>query len=83
MHVQRPDGEALSEYHRVIWCPFIPDDCDDSSNTESSTQDASRVLVLTHNEKVRKFSDFIMHERKRYMVHVIYSLLQSKCQIIA
>lgn len=51
MHVQRPDGEALSEYHRVIWCPFIPDDCDDSSNTESSTQDASRVLVLTHNEK--------------------------------
>jgi hypothetical protein len=47
----------------------IPDDCDDSSNTESSTQDASRVLVLTHNEKVRKFSDFIMHERKRYMVH--------------
>lgn len=51
MHVLRPEGEPISEYHRVIWCPFIPDDCDDSSMTESSTQDASRVLVLTHNEK--------------------------------
>ncbi|VDI24652.1 enhancer of mRNA-decapping protein 4 [Mytilus galloprovincialis] len=51
LHIRRPDGEQPSEFHRVIWCPFIPDDCDDSSMTESSTQDASRVLVLTHNEK--------------------------------
>lgn len=56
MHVKRPSTEQPSEFHRVIWCPFIPDDCDDSSMTESSTQDASRVLVLTHNEKVSNYS---------------------------
>ncbi|KAJ8303214.1 hypothetical protein KUTeg_019610 [Tegillarca granosa] len=50
LYVTRPKDTELSEYHRVIWCPFIPDDCDDSSITDSSTQDASRVLVLTQNE---------------------------------
>lgn len=52
LKITRPRGTIPTEYHRVIWCPFIPDDCDDSSVTESSTQDASRVLVLTHGEKV-------------------------------
>ncbi|XP_062607196.1 enhancer of mRNA-decapping protein 4-like, partial [Saccostrea cucullata] len=51
LKVARPRGTISTEYHRVIWCPFIPDDCDDSSVTESSTQDASRVLVLTHGER--------------------------------
>lgn len=51
LKITRPRGTIPTEYHRVIWCPFIPDDCDDSSVTESSTQDASRVLVLTHGEK--------------------------------
>ncbi|XP_022340302.2 enhancer of mRNA-decapping protein 4-like isoform X1 [Crassostrea virginica] len=51
LKITRPRGIS-TEYHRVIWCPFIPDDCDDSSATESSsTQDASRVLVLIHSEK--------------------------------
>ncbi|OWF47144.1 enhancer of mRNA-decapping protein 4-like [Mizuhopecten yessoensis] len=51
LHVLRDKDTPHTEYHRLIWCPFIPDDSDDSSVTESSTQDASRVLVLTHNEK--------------------------------
>ncbi|XP_060069080.1 enhancer of mRNA-decapping protein 4-like [Ylistrum balloti] len=51
LHVRRDKEAPRTEYHRLIWCPFIPDDSDDSSVTESSTQDASRVLVLTHNEK--------------------------------
>jgi len=55
MNILRTKDTPLTGYHRVIWCPFIPDDCDDSSATESSTQDASRVLVLTHDEKVDIF----------------------------
>lgn len=51
LHVVRDKDTPHTEYHRLIWCPFIPDDTDDSSVTESSTQDASRVLVLTHKEK--------------------------------
>ncbi|XP_033754002.1 enhancer of mRNA-decapping protein 4-like isoform X2 [Pecten maximus] len=51
LHVLRDKDTPRTEYHRLIWCPFIPDDSDDSSVTESSTQDASRVLVLTHKEK--------------------------------
>ena len=43
----------MSEFHRVIWCPYIPDDYDDSSATESSnTDNACRILVLTNDEKV-------------------------------
>ena len=53
MHIQRGEQSLVSEYHRVIWCPYIPDDADDSSATDSTTQDnASRVLVLTNDEKV-------------------------------
>lgn len=53
LHIQRPEATLVSEYHRVIWCPYIPDDADDSSATDSSTQDnASRVLVLTNDEMV-------------------------------
>jgi len=55
LQVQRPQSMLVSEFHRVIWCPYIPDDADDSSATDSSTQDsASRVLVLTNDEKVRE-----------------------------
>ena len=53
LHVTRPKSTLVSEYHRVIWCPYIPDDCDDSSATESSNSDnACRMLVLTNDEKV-------------------------------
>ena len=53
LHVQRPKSTLVSEYHRVIWCPYIPDDIDDSSATESSSTDnACRMLVLTNDEKV-------------------------------
>jgi len=53
LHVQRPETSLVSEYHRVIWCPYIPDDADDSSATDSSnTDNASRMLVLTNDEQV-------------------------------
>ena len=53
LHVHRPKSTLVSEFHRVIWCPYIPDDCDDSSATDSSNADnACRMLVLTNEEKV-------------------------------
>ncbi|KAL4234139.1 enhancer of mRNA decapping 4 [Mactra antiquata] len=65
LHIQRPESTVVSEYHRVIWCPYIPDDSDDSNVTDSSTQtdNASRVLVLTNDEKAEIWSvDLVVKE---------------------
>ncbi|XP_041375558.1 enhancer of mRNA-decapping protein 4-like isoform X2 [Gigantopelta aegis] len=55
LHVKRPSNSLPSEYHRIIWCPYIPEDCDESM-TDVSTQDASRVFVVTHNEQAEIWS---------------------------
>ena len=53
----------------MIWCPYIPDDIDDSSATESSSSDnACRMLVLTNDEKVyepRHEKTNVLHMRKQ------------------
>lgn len=62
LQVRRPKTTLVSEYHRVIWCPYIPDDADDSSATDSSNQDsASRVLVLTNDEQVQGWELFVLN----------------------
>ncbi|XP_067652269.1 enhancer of mRNA-decapping protein 4-like isoform X1 [Haliotis asinina] len=48
LHVKHPQTTPSSEFHRVIWCPYIPEDCEEAL-TDASSQDASRVLVLTHD----------------------------------
>ncbi|KAL3859977.1 hypothetical protein ACJMK2_010154 [Sinanodonta woodiana] len=64
LHVKRPVNAPSSEYHRVIWCPFIPDDNDDSIATDSTAPDASRVLVLTSDEKAEIWSiDMVTKDR--------------------
>jgi enhancer of mRNA-decapping protein 4 len=49
----RPAGTAPSNNHRLIWCPYIPDDdpstTDGDSGEDSVIDDPSRLLVLTHN----------------------------------
>ncbi|XP_055955286.1 enhancer of mRNA-decapping protein 4-like [Patella vulgata] len=55
LNVQRPENTAPSEYHRVIWCPYIPDDSEDTL-TDTSNLDSSRVLVLTHDERAEIWS---------------------------
>ncbi|KAK3581117.1 hypothetical protein CHS0354_033910 [Potamilus streckersoni] len=64
LHVKRPMSTPSSEYHRVIWCPYIPDDTDDSIATDSTAPDASRVLVLTTDEKAEIWSiDMVTKDR--------------------
>ena len=44
-----PVGAVSSDYHRLIWCPYIPD------NTESSgvqTDDCSMLMLVTHDNIV-------------------------------
>ncbi|XP_048253364.1 enhancer of mRNA-decapping protein 4-like isoform X2 [Haliotis rufescens] len=48
LHIKHPQATPSSEFHRVIWCPYIPEDCEEAM-TDASSQDASRVLVLTHD----------------------------------
>ncbi|XP_064611108.1 enhancer of mRNA-decapping protein 4-like [Liolophura sinensis] len=55
LHVTRPAGTKMSDFHRVIWCPYIPEDGDDST-TEGSVSDVSKILVLTHDEKAEIWS---------------------------
>lgn len=38
----REDSPVLGANHRVVWCPYIPDEDDDADD------DVSRVLVTTH-----------------------------------
>ncbi|XP_077982261.1 enhancer of mRNA-decapping protein 4-like [Glandiceps talaboti] len=51
--VHRPANTPSSEHHRLIWCPYIPEDPSDSSSTNdtSNPDDSVRMLAITHNEK--------------------------------
>lgn len=56
VHIVQKDAQlSTNNIHRVVWCPFLPDedDCDDDNST---------LLVLTHGSK-GKFFDF--HEKKK------------------
>ncbi|XP_070576076.1 enhancer of mRNA-decapping protein 4-like isoform X2 [Ptychodera flava] len=50
--VKRPPNTPYSEHHRVIWCPYIPEDLSDtgSSNTSNADDDV-RLLAITHDQK--------------------------------
>ena len=41
---------APATCHRVVWCPYIPDDdCDDTE-----TEETAKLLLVTHGNKVRR-----------------------------
>ena len=58
LQVNRPENTALSDSHRVIWCPYIPDEDETSGTTVNTTadssvaEDISKLLVLTHDKVV-------------------------------
>ncbi|WAR11787.1 EDC4-like protein [Mya arenaria] len=64
LHVQRPQTSLVSEYHRVIWCPYIPDEVDETATSDCSTPDsASRMLVLTNDQQAEIWSvDMVTRE---------------------
>lgn len=46
IHIRRPEETQLSSYRRIIWCPFIQDDSEDSQDATSQT------LALLHEDMV-------------------------------
>nr|XP_037284210.1 enhancer of mRNA-decapping protein 4-like [Rhipicephalus microplus] len=49
LKVERPTDEVSSEYRRVIWCPYVPDDGARGGN--SSQEDNFKFLVATNHEE--------------------------------
>uniref|UniRef100_A0A131XI36 Putative nuclear protein n=1 Tax=Hyalomma excavatum TaxID=257692 RepID=A0A131XI36_9ACAR len=47
--VDRPADEVPSEYRRVVWCPYVPDDGARGGN--SAEEENSKVLVATNHEE--------------------------------
>lgn len=53
LHVSRPAGTAASPNHRLIWCPYIPEDDSETDRDDGDgSEDAGKLLVLTHDEVV-------------------------------
>ena len=48
VNIKRPDSTPLNTSRRIIWCPFIPDD------NEESGEEGSQTLALLHEDRVRK-----------------------------
>ncbi|XP_030367140.1 enhancer of mRNA-decapping protein 4-like [Strigops habroptila] len=45
VNIKRPDNTLLNTSQRIIWCPFIPDD------NEQSGEEGSQMLVLLHEDR--------------------------------
>lgn len=45
IHIQRPEDTPLNSHRRLIWCPFIQDD------NEDSPEDGSQTLALLHEDR--------------------------------
>ncbi|CAH1779762.1 unnamed protein product [Owenia fusiformis] len=52
LQVNRPEGVSPSDYHRVIWCPYIPDE----EEYPGELDDNSKLLVLTHENVAEMWS---------------------------
>ena len=40
-----------TDYHRLIWCPYIPDNAE-STGSGSQTDDGSMLMLVTHDNIV-------------------------------
>ncbi|XP_028156608.1 enhancer of mRNA-decapping protein 4 [Ostrinia furnacalis] len=47
----REETGSLGAWHRVVWCPYIPDDDDDAPS-----DDVARLLLTTHNNIARMWN---------------------------
>ncbi|KAL0894386.1 hypothetical protein ABMA27_013009 [Loxostege sticticalis] len=48
----REETGSLGAWHRVVWCPYIPDDDED----DSPGDDVARLLLTTHNNIARMWN---------------------------
>ncbi|XP_026574800.1 enhancer of mRNA-decapping protein 4-like [Pseudonaja textilis] len=45
VNIKRSDGTPLNNFRRIIWCPFIPDE------NEESCEEGSQTLALLHEDR--------------------------------
>ncbi|XP_038067603.1 enhancer of mRNA-decapping protein 4-like isoform X2 [Patiria miniata] len=50
LKVTRPATTHPTDYHRLVWCPYLPDD-PSASDTSSASDENSRLLAVTHEER--------------------------------
>ncbi|XP_035228571.1 enhancer of mRNA-decapping protein 4-like [Stegodyphus dumicola] len=50
IRILRSPDWTPSEYNRVIWCLYIPDE-NDNAEEDAGSDDVSTLLVVTHNER--------------------------------
>ncbi|XP_061450047.1 enhancer of mRNA-decapping protein 4 isoform X2 [Rhineura floridana] len=54
VNIKRPDGTPLNSSRRIIWCPFIPDE------NEESCEEGSQTLALLHEDRAEVWDLDIM-----------------------
>ncbi|XP_069698744.1 enhancer of mRNA-decapping protein 4 isoform X2 [Periplaneta americana] len=52
LHVEQNTDRTPSSNHRVIWCPYIPDD----ESSDVAYDDVAKLLVLTHGPKAEMWN---------------------------
>ncbi|NXX49032.1 EDC4 protein, partial [Tricholaema leucomelas] len=63
--IKRPEGTPLNASRRIIWCPFIPDD------SEESIEEGSQTLALLHEDRAEVWDlDIIRTNNSSWPVEV-------------
>ncbi|NXY46562.1 EDC4 protein, partial [Ceuthmochares aereus] len=65
INIKRPDNTPLNTSRRIIWCPFIPDD------NEESGEEGSQTLALLHEDRAEVWDlDIIRTNNSSWPVEV-------------
>ncbi|NXB85010.1 EDC4 protein, partial [Vidua chalybeata] len=65
VNIKRPDNTPLNTFRRIIWCPFIPDD------NEESGEEGSQTLALLHEDRAEVWDlDIIRTNNSSWPVEV-------------
>uniref|UniRef100_A0A8C8VFN4 Enhancer of mRNA-decapping protein 4 n=1 Tax=Pelusios castaneus TaxID=367368 RepID=A0A8C8VFN4_9SAUR len=65
VNIKRPEGTPLNSFRRIIWCPFIPDE------NEESSEEGSQTLALLHEDRAEVWDlDIIRANHSSWPVEV-------------
>uniref|UniRef100_A0A8C5TY67 Enhancer of mRNA-decapping protein 4 n=1 Tax=Malurus cyaneus samueli TaxID=2593467 RepID=A0A8C5TY67_9PASS len=65
VNIKRPDNTPLNTFRRIIWCPFIPDE------NEESGEEGSQTLALLHEDRAEVWDlDIIRSNNSSWPVEV-------------
>ncbi|XP_067007664.2 enhancer of mRNA-decapping protein 4 [Anabrus simplex] len=63
LHVEHSKDPVTNVNHRVIWCPYIPEE-EPPANDEVAYDDVAKLLVLTHGAKAELWNVGVVTSRK-------------------